>query len=129
MKKITLFTFFICLSFDMFSQSKDYAIITVYRDKDIISRNKNANLFINNVLRISIEGGNYDTLHVKQDCFDLHTNRNKGKIHRCFEPNKNYYYKIDYEYVFILGKFNLIEVTEEFAQVELKGLKRKSLKK
>ncbi|HQG53551.1 MAG TPA: hypothetical protein PLX00_08625 [Bacteroidales bacterium] len=129
MKKLTLFTFFICLSFEMFSQSTDYAIITVYRDKDIISRNKNANLFINNVLRISVEGGNYDTLHVKQGCFDLHTNRNKGKLSKCFEPNKNYYYKIDYEYVFILGKFNLMEVTEEFAQVELKGLKRKSLKK
>lgn len=131
MKKLTLFTIFICLSFEIYSQSTDYAIITVYRDNDVYSNNKIAKLFINDRLRIGLKGGSFDTLRVNPDCYTLRTNRNKEQYKLCFEANKTYFLKIDYKYIFLFGKFNLLEITEKFALEELKDkkFKKESYKK
>lgn len=130
MNKIIIIIFGLFLTSDLFSQD-DFSVIHVYRDKDIYSYNKIAKLFFNDVLRIGVKGGNYDTLHIKAGCYNLRTNKNKEKYNQCFESNKDYYYKIEYNYIFLFGKFKLLEITSDFAQSELKEkvLIRKSLKK
>jgi len=128
MRKIVAILLIVFCAVNLYSQD-NFSVVHVYRDKDLYSGNKIAKLFFDDALRIGLKGGNYDTLHVKPGCYYLRTNKNKEKFNKCFEPNKNYYYKINYEYIFLFGKFNLIEVTEDFAQTELKGLERKSLKK
>ena len=130
MKKIVVILFAVFYSIILYSQEEDNrSVIHVYRNKDLYSQNKIGKLFINDTLRIGLEGGNYDTLYVKPNCYNLRTNKNKEKINKCFEPNRDYYFKITYRYIFLFGKFQLIEVTKNFALTELKGLKRESLKK
>ncbi len=115
------------LTIQVYSQNDDYSIIYFYRHKDLISKNKNARILIDNKLRIGIEGGCFDTIHIKNGCYDLKTNKNKAIYNKCFESEK-YYYRIDYQYIFMIGKFNLIEVTESFALNDMQNLKMKSLR-
>lgn len=129
MKKIIIFLFIVFSAISLYSQKHNYSVLHVYREKDLYSQNKIGKLFINDTLRIGIKGGNYDTLHVKPSCYSLRTNKNKEKFDKCFNPNQEYYFKIVYKYIFLFGKFQLLEVTKDFARTELKGLERKSLKK
>ena len=131
MKTITLFAFLICLSYKIFSQSADYVTITVYRDKDVYTNNTIAKLFVNDTLRIGIKGGRFDTLKIKQGCYILRTNRNRYQYNICFNENKNYFLKIEYKNLFLFGKFNLLEITENFAfdEIKEKKMKQESYKK
>ena len=112
----------------IYGQEDNYSVIHVYRHKDLISRNKIAKIFINDSLKIGIKAGWYDTIHIKNGCYDLKTNKNKIVYNNCFQNNE-YYFRIDYKYIFIIGKFNLIEVTESFANSDMKNLEKRSYKK
>ncbi|MBN1185571.1 MAG: hypothetical protein JXB49_25010 [Bacteroidales bacterium] len=130
MKRIATFLFIIISSANLFGQN-DGSVLHIYRDGDLYSGNKIAKLFLNNTLCIGLKEKNYDTLHIKPGCYDLFVNKNKEKLNKCFEPNINYYYKIEYDYIFLFGRFKIIEVTEEFAkqEIEKKNIIIKSLKK
>ncbi len=130
MKRITTFLFIIIGSINLFGQN-DVSVLHIYRDGDLYSGNKIAKLFLNNTLRIGLKEKSYDTLQVKSGCYDLFVNKKKEKLNKCFEPNINYYYKIEYDYIFLFGRFKIIEVTEEYAtqEIEKKNITLKSLKK
>jgi hypothetical protein len=119
----------------LYSQKVDYPIIEndssliyIYRHKDINAFNRIAKLFIDDKLKIGLEKGWYDTIHIKNGCFNFKTNKNKFIYHKCLE-NKKYYFRIDYEYILLIGKFKLIEVTESFADQDMNNLKMRSYKK
>jgi hypothetical protein len=112
----------------VYGQKDDFSVIHVYRHKDLYSRNKIAKVFINDSLKIGIEAGWYDTIHIKNGCYDIRTNKNKAVYNKCFQSN-DYYYRIDYQYILLIGKFNLIEVTEQFADNDMRNLKMNSYKK
>jgi hypothetical protein len=131
MNKLIIIIFGLFLTCDLFSQDVNFSVIHVYIDKDIYTYNKIANLYFNDTLRIALKGGNYDTLHLKTGCYNLKTNKSNEEYNQCFEANKDYYFKIEYNYIFLFGRFKLLEITSDFAKSELKGkrLIRKSLKR
>jgi hypothetical protein len=126
--KILISLIFCFFSLLAYGQKDDYSVIHLYRPKDLYSRNKIAKLFINNRLKIGIEAGWYDTIHIKNGCYDLKTNKNKMIYNKCFQ-NDDFYFRIDYQYIFLFGKFNLIEVTKSFAENDMKNLEKRSFKK
>lgn len=114
----------------LFSQDK-IAIIHIYRDKDAYSNNKIAKLFINDTLKIGLKGGCYDTIKIQNGCYDLAVGpfKNTDKYNKCFQMEQKYYFKIDYKYIFLIGRFRLTEVTESYAIKDLEGKVRSSYKK
>lgn len=131
MNKMLLILFGVIFTYCLYGQSNDFSIIYIYRDQDLYSGNKIAKLFINDNLQIGLKGGNYDTLHVKEGCYKLRTNKSKEKYNKCFEADKEYYYKIEYNYLILFGRFKLLEITADFAKQEIKkkGIVKKSLRK
>lgn len=124
-----ILSFVLCFfSIFVYGQNDDYSVIYLFRPNDLYSRNKIAKVFINDSLKIGIEAGWYDTLHIKNGCYDIKTNKNKAVCNNCFQ-SKDYYYRIDYQYIFVIGKFNLIEVTKQFGENDIKNLKMRSIKK
>lgn len=127
---IFISTFLILFPTSLISQDKT-TIIYIYRDKDVYSNNKIAKLFINDTLKIGLKGGCYDTLNIQNGCYDLTVSplKNRSKYNKCFQEDQKYYFKIDYRYIFIIGRFRLTEVTESFAIKDLEGKVRSSYKK
>lgn len=122
---ILLFTNFLS------GQNLNHSILHIYREKDLGW--PLAMLYFDNDRLISLRRGNYDTLHIKPDCYCLKVNMNKKDMFTmCFEAGKEYYFSIEYKYIFPFPfpRFKLVEVTKKYAESEIdrKKIERKSSK-
>ncbi len=132
LKLFIVFFFSIVFSINLYSQN-DYSVFYVYRESNFINSvlciDKRARLFVDDSKRIELRNGHYDTIRVARGCHEIRIGKQVIFNEKCFNNNTNYYFKIEYNpFSKKSNKFNLIEVSEVSALLELKKIKEGSLK-